>query len=163
MRTNIGFIRNENGIAVFENTLYEIDRKYNLLVKYKIIKHIFSIYDDYIKLMKVLGKRNKYIILCEESCKVRNLLVELPDVVKQIQKDCLETKDKNFDSKVERFLYERFKYIFSRKKNDWNVVTKGEKQMVKLYLNFSETYDDMIMMSASLYPNSNLLSALEEV
>ena len=29
MRTNIGFIRNENGLAVFENTLYEIYREYN--------------------------------------------------------------------------------------------------------------------------------------
>ena len=117
MRTNIGFIRNDNGTTDFENTLYEIYREFNLLVMDKIIKHIFSIYDDYIKLMKVFGQRNKYIILCEESCKVSNLLVELPDVVKQIQKDCLETKDKNFDNEVERFLYFSFRDIFLCNKN----------------------------------------------
>ena len=117
MRTNIGFIRNENGLAVFENTLYEIYREYNLLVKYKIIKHVFSIYYDYIKLMEVWGQRNKYIILCEEDCKFRNLLIELPGVVKQIQKDCLETNDKSFDNKVERFLYFSFRDIFLCDKN----------------------------------------------
>ena len=35
--------------------------------------------------------------------------------------------------------------------------------MVKLYLNFSETYDDMIMMSAIFYPQSIVLNVLDEV
>ena len=33
----------------------------------------------------------------------------------------------------------------------------------KLYLNFSETYDDMIMMSAIFYPKSIVLNVLDEV
>ena len=117
MRTNIGFIKNENGFVVFEDTMYKIYTEYNLLVKYEIIKHVFSIYDDYIKLKKIWRQRNRYIIFCKESCKVLNLLVELPDIVKQIQKDCLETKDKSFDNKVERFLYFSFRDIFLCDKN----------------------------------------------
>ena len=35
--------------------------------------------------------------------------------------------------------------------------------MVKLYLNFSETYDGLIMMSASFYPQSIVLNVLDEV
>ena len=118
MRTNIGFIRNENGLTIFENTLFDIHKEYNLLVKFRVIKHIFWLYDDYIKLIGVWGQKNRFILLCEQSIKFRNEIIKLPEVIKQIKKevyvnnDDLETKDKIFNMKVERFLYFMCRDIF---------------------------------------------------
>ena len=118
MLTNIGFIRNENGLTVFENTLFDIHKEYNLLVKFRIIKHIFWLYDDYIKLMQVWRQKNRFILLCEDSVKFRNEIIKLPEVAKQIKEEVyvnnenLELKNKIFDMKVERFLYFMCRDIF---------------------------------------------------
>ena len=118
MRTNIGFIRNENGLTIFENTLFDIHKEYNLLVKFRVIKHIFWLYDDYIKLIGVWRQKNRFILLCEQSIKFRNEIIKLPEVIKQIKKevyvnnDDLETKDKIFNMKVERCLYFMCRDIF---------------------------------------------------
>ena len=116
----IGTIINENGQAVLVDYL---DKTHFLGCKFKILMRIFKYYDENFRLNR-LWCRDRYVVSCNEPKSVCNVFLELPTVSKKIQKEVysrngnIEIKGKIFDGQVERFLYERLRYIFSRKKSD---------------------------------------------
>lgn len=117
----IGIIRSEKGAAVF---LDRCDKTHFLGCKFKTIMGVIKYYDENFRVRKLWLDRDNFFIACHEPKSVCNVLLELPKVSKEIQKRVysekfnIEINGKIFDGQVERFLYERFKYIFSRKKND---------------------------------------------